>query len=58
MTVIDNFFTNPPKIENFYPRKLQLPKDKSFILTGARDSGKSALVINYIDELKHNFFTL
>jgi len=55
MTVIDNFFTNPPKIDNFHPRKLQLPKDKSFLLTGARGSGKSALVIDYINELRHNF---
>ena len=32
MTVIDNFFSNPPKIDRFHPRKLQLPKDRSFFV--------------------------
>ncbi len=55
MTILDTFFTNPPKLERFYPRKLQLPKDESFLLCGARGCGKSALVIDYINSLQEQF---
>jgi len=55
MITIDNFFTNPPTIDSFHPRKLQLPSSDSFLLTGARGSGKSALIIDYISQLGHNF---
>lgn len=55
MQILDNFFTNPPKLEQFHPRKLSLPKEESFLLTGARGSGKSALVINYINSQRKPF---
>ncbi len=58
MQILDYFFTNPPKIENFYPRKLSLPKEGSFLLTGARGSGKSALVIDYITSQNRPFLYL
>ncbi len=55
MSVLDTFFTNPPKLEQFYMRKLQLPSSGSFALSGARGSGKSALVIDYLSTLNHEF---
>ena len=55
MSVLDTFFTNPPKLEQFFMRKLQLPRSGSFALSGARGSGKSALVIDYLSTLKHEF---
>ncbi len=55
MSVLDTFFTNPPKLEQFFMRKLQLPASGSFALSGARGSGKSALVIDYISTLNHEF---
>lgn len=47
MALLDTFYTNPPKLTNFYPRKLQLPLHSNFALFGARGVGKSALVIEY-----------
>ncbi len=55
MSILDTFFTNPPKLEQFFVRKLQLPSSGSFALSGARGSGKSALVIDYLSTLKHEF---
>jgi len=55
MHLLDNFYTNPPKLELFHPRKLLLPEDTSFLLTGARASGKSALVIDYINRSNKKF---
>jgi len=55
MSILDNFFTNPPKIDNFYSRKLQIPDSGSFAINGSRGSGKSALVIDYINSLNHPY---
>ena len=55
MSILDTFFTNPPKLEQFFMRKLQLPSSGSFALSGARGSGKSALVIDYLSTLNHEF---
>lgn len=52
MALLDAFFTNPPKLQSFYPRKLQLPSNSSFALFGARAVGKSSLVIDYIRHIK------
>ena len=51
MSILDSFFTNPPKLDTFFSRKLQIPHNSSFILTGPRASGKSALVIDYINSI-------
>jgi len=44
------------KITNdlFFQRKLVLPEDTSFVLTGARGVGKSTLVIDYLQALPAN----
>ncbi len=55
MNILYSFYNNPPIIEPFYPRKLQLPKDKNFALFGPRGSGKSALIANYLQESNQNF---
>ncbi len=55
MNILLSFYKNPPVIEPFYPRKVQLPKDKNFALFGPRGSGKSALIANYLQELKQNY---
>ncbi|HHD74837.1 MAG TPA: hypothetical protein ENL00_03340, partial [Nitratifractor sp.] len=48
--ILDNFFSNSPKIDNIQPRKLQLPADKSFHIYGARGVGKTALIVDYADK--------
>ena len=48
MQILDNFFNNPPKVNEFYSRKLKLPSNKSFNLYGAIGVGKSALIVNYL----------
>lgn len=55
MYLLETFFNNPPKIENFYPRKIFLP-NSSFLLYGARGVGKSALIVNYLQNLKRDSF--
>ncbi len=55
MSILDSFFTNPPKIDTFYSRKLQIPQSSSFALNGPRGSGKSVLVIDYINSLNHPY---
>jgi predicted AAA+ superfamily ATPase len=54
MNILDKFYSFSPKNEKFYPRKLKLPKNESFILTGPRGSGKSALIFNYLQNLNKN----
>ena len=51
MYILDNFFNNPPILNNFFERKLKLPKDINFNLYGAIGVGKSALIVNYISKL-------
>jgi hypothetical protein len=45
---LEYFFDLKLKNETFHPRKLQLPRDRSFILFGARGVGKSSLIIDYL----------
>lgn len=56
MNILDYFYTNPPKIENFYPRKFNFPIKNSFKLVGARGVGKSAIIINYLMNLKKDSY--
>ena len=55
MRILDYFYTNLPKLENFFPRKVDLPIKESFVLFGSRGCGKSALIIDYLNQLEHNF---
>ena len=58
MTLLNSFLSNINRVDIFYPRKLQLPLNESFILTGVRGSGKSALIIDYINSQKKRFLYL
>ncbi len=55
MEILEYFFNRKLKNEIFYPRKLSLPKNDSFILFGARGVGKSSLIIDYIEETKQRY---
>jgi len=55
MHTLDIFFNNPPKVDSFSARKLILPYS-SFMLYGARGSGKSAVIANYIQNLPKNSY--
>ena len=55
MQLLDYFFTNKPQIEKFYPRKVQLPPNESFILYGARATGKSALITDYLNNINKKY---
>ena len=55
MHLLDYFYTNAPTISNFAPRKLNLPDSGSFILRGVRGSGKSALIIDYLNNQNSNY---
>jgi len=51
MDILNWFYSNLPKSRDYSPRKLNLPKDLSFNLIGARGVGKSALIIDYCSKL-------
>ncbi len=53
--ILNIFFTNKPKTEQFFPRKIKLPKQGSFHLYGARGTGKTALIIDYLNSLKDKY---
>jgi hypothetical protein len=48
VNILDYFYSHQPQNDRFLPRKLMLPDSDSFILSGARGTGKSALVIDYL----------
>jgi len=50
MQVLNYFYTQNLNISNYHPRKLQLPQNQSFLLTGARGVGKSAIISNYLTQ--------
>jgi predicted AAA+ superfamily ATPase len=51
MNPIDFFYGNRPSNNIFHPRKLQLPEG-SFILYGARGTGKTALILDYLSTME------
>jgi len=54
--IFEQFFNINTKIDNFLPRNLKLPNDISFQLIGARATGKSALILNYLSKKsKHSY---
>jgi hypothetical protein len=55
MYILNYFYSSTIENEHYYPRKLSLPEG-SFILTGARGVGKSALIINYLKNYDHNSY--
>jgi len=55
MTILDYFYTNPPSLEEYFPRKLPYPKG-SFFLQGARGVGKSSYIINYLQQFDKKSF--
>ena len=52
MDILEYFLELKPKNEFFYPRKLDLPISKSFFLYGARATGKTTLILEYLDQQK------
>jgi len=50
MDLLEHYHEQPPINEDFTFRKLQLPPEGNFNLYGARGSGKTALILDYIVE--------
>lgn len=51
MHLLEYFYELRPKNTLFHERKLRLPEDISFILEGARGTGKTTLVLEYLQTL-------
>ena len=51
MHLLEYFLELKPQNHAFYPRKLQLPEDCSFLLKGARGVGKTTLILEYLQGL-------
>ena len=49
------FYENPPEIQKFIPRKKGINSPKT-ILHGAKNSGKSYILIDYISSFKQGEF--
>jgi hypothetical protein len=49
LDLIEHFFETKLKNGIFYPRKIELPRDNSFCLFGARGVGKSSLIIDFLN---------
>jgi len=54
--LLEYFQELSPQNSFFRDRKLQLPEDISFVLTGARGAGKTALILAYLNELPENIW--
>jgi len=52
MDILEYFLDLNPGNDIFYPRKLRLPSADSFLLYGARSTGKTALILEYLGQLK------
>jgi len=48
MEILDSFYDLKPQNDLFYPRKLALPDSGSFALFGARATGKTALILEWL----------
>jgi len=55
MYLLNYFYSSSIQNEQYYPRKLQLPKG-SFMLIGARGVGKSALIIDYLKNYEQHSY--
>jgi len=53
MRLLDYYQEHPPVASHYLPRKLELPDQNHINLHGVRGSGKSALVIDYLEEMDH-----
>ncbi len=51
MDILEYFLDLKPRNEVFYPRKLRLPLSESFLLFGARATGKTTLILEYLERL-------
>lgn len=51
MKILETLYDNPPKSRLFIPRKMLISEKKS-ILCGARFSGKSSIIIDYLSKYK------
>jgi predicted AAA+ superfamily ATPase len=51
LDILNYFYDLKITNDHFLQRKLVLPEDRSFVLTGARGVGKSTLVIDYLQAL-------
>ncbi len=51
MHLLEYFMELSPQNDLYRDRKLQLPEDSSFLLTGARGTGKTALILDYLSAL-------
>jgi len=52
LDILQHYHNQPPSNEIFFPRKLEIPEDNRINLYGARGSGKTALILDYILEYK------
>jgi len=52
MEILEYFYESSPKNDFFYPRKLRLPEGDSFVLCGARATGKTSLILEYLRPLE------
>jgi len=50
MQLLDYFYELSPSNDTYRDRKLQLPEDSNFLLTGARGTGKTSLILSYLRE--------
>jgi len=53
MKLLDYYYDHPPSSSNYIPRKLELPDENHINLYGVRGSGKSSLVIDYLEDMDH-----
>jgi len=53
MDLLTYYFNNPPKNEYYVQRKQLLPLEYSFNLYGVRGSGKSTLILDFIEQSEH-----
>jgi len=56
MHLLEYFQELSPQNALYRERKLQLPEDISFLLTGARGTGKTALILSYLSELPEDIW--
>ena len=52
MDILEYFLDLKPRNEVFHPRKLRLPATDSFVLYGARSTGKTALILEYLKQFE------